>query len=103
MASGGGKMPIDKEKSEREKMLGGELYDGMDPELVTARKKTEALSRIYNYGSADVPGSSQAVLTQLLGKLGKNATIRAPFQCYYGWNIYLDDGVFINFNAVFLD
>jgi maltose O-acetyltransferase len=97
-------MPIDKqEKSDREKMLAGELYNGADPELVAAREKTEALSRIYNYGSADVPGSSQTVLKQLLGKLGKNSTIRAPFQCDYGWNIYLGDGVFINFNAVFLD
>ncbi len=97
-------MPTNKEeKTEKEKMLAGELYNGLDPQLVAEREKTEALSRLYNYGSSNIPGARQSVLKQLLGSLGKNAIIRAPFYCDYGWNIHLSDGVFINFNAVFLD
>jgi acetyltransferase-like isoleucine patch superfamily enzyme len=86
--------------SEKQKMLVGDLYNGSDPELTAERAKTEALSRLYNYGSADKPGSDPGVLKQLLGNLGKNATIRAPFYCDYGWNIFLGDGTFVNFNAV---
>jgi Maltose acetyltransferase len=77
-----------------------ELYNGSDPELTAERAKTEALSRLYNYGSADKPGSDPGVLKQLLENAGKNATIRAPFYCDYGWNIFLGDGAFVNFNAV---
>jgi maltose O-acetyltransferase len=89
-------MPMN--KTEKQKMLAGELYDGMDPELVEDRGKTRVLSQLYNYGE-----SNRDVLRQLLGSLGKDATIRAPFQCDYGWNVFLGDGAFVNFNAVFLD
>jgi maltose O-acetyltransferase len=96
---------IDKqEKSEKEKMLAGDLYDASAPELVGERDQAAALSQAYNHAAADeAPGSKWNVLKQLLGGLGKNSTIRAPFYCDYGRNIYLDDGVFVNFNAVFLD
>ena len=90
-------------KSEKEKMLSGEIYDASGPELVAEREQAAALSRAYNYGSAEAPGSKRSVLKQLLGSLGKDSTIRAPFYCDYGRNIYLGDGVFVNFNAVFLD
>ena len=97
-------MRLDKEgKSEKEKMLAGELYDGSDPELVAEREQAAALSQAYNYGSVEAPGSKRSILKQLLGGLGKESTIRAPFYCDYGRNIYLGDGVFVNFNAVFLD
>ena len=39
-------MRLDKEgKSEKEKMLAGELYDGSDPELVAEREQAAALSQ----------------------------------------------------------
>lgn len=92
----------DNGKSQKEKMLAGELYLGFDPELTAEREKAEKLYRLYNYGSVDA-AVAQTILKELLGNLGENSTIRAPFYCDYGSNIYLGDGVFINFNAVFLD
>jgi maltose O-acetyltransferase len=78
-------------------MLAGELYFAGDPELVTERERCERLMREYN-------GTGEAeVLRQLLGSLGKDAYIRPPFFCDYGYNITLGDNVFANFNCVMLD
>ena len=38
-----------------------------------------------------------------LGRVGKDAVIRPPFHCDYGYNINIGDGVFLNFNCVILD
>jgi maltose O-acetyltransferase len=78
-------------------MLAGELYLAADPELVAERTRCEELMRSYNAsGDADV-------LRELLGALGKNASIRPPFFCDYGYNITLGADVFVNFNCVMLD
>ena len=37
-------------RSEREKMLAGELYNALDPELVTARNRARELRRREEYG-----------------------------------------------------
>jgi maltose O-acetyltransferase len=78
-------------------MLAGELYLAGDPELVEERARCEQLTRDYNAsGSADV-------LRELLGSVGKDASIRPPFFCDYGYNVTLGDNVFVNFNCVMLD
>lgn len=83
-------------RTEREKMVRGELYDAMDPELVAERNRTEALLLRYNAGET-------ALLTALLKHKGELAVARQPFFCDYGWNISLGDKVFLNFNCVVLD
>lgn len=85
------------DRTEKQKMLAGELYNGNDSELIAERAKTESLSRAYN-NTGD-----RETLRRLVGRLGENAVIRAPFYCDYGWNVFIDDGAFVNFNAVFLD
>jgi maltose O-acetyltransferase len=78
-------------------MLAGELYLAADPELVAEREHCERLLREYNvHGEA-------AVLRELLGSVGKEAYIRPPFFCDYGYNITLGENVFLNFNCVILD
>ena len=50
------------------------------------------------------PASRQASRqTSRLGALGVGSTIRPPFHCDYGFNIFLGEGVFLNFNCVILD
>lgn len=96
-----GGTPLHNRKSEKEKMLTGELYLASDPELVSARERADRMLRRYN---SEPPGAAaEEILRELLGGLGENTIVRAPFYCDYGSNIYLGNGVFINFNAVFLD
>jgi maltose O-acetyltransferase len=77
-------------------MLAGELYVAGDPELVADRARCERLLRAYNAGD-------ESVLRELIGRVGKDAYIRPPFFCDYGYNISLGANVFMNFNCVILD
>jgi maltose O-acetyltransferase len=82
--------------TEKEKMLRGELYYAEDEELVRDRAATATLLRAFN-------GGDEAVLALLLGGLGAKSVARAPFYCDYGYNIFLGERVFLNFNCVLLD
>jgi maltose O-acetyltransferase len=83
--------------AELEKMKAGELYSPRDPALRAARERAAEMLRRYN-GSSD-----SAVLRELLGGLGEESEVRAPFYCDYGFNIFIGRGVFLNFNCVLLD
>jgi len=88
-------------RSEKEKMLAGELYLASDPELVAERRRCRELLRAFN-GEPDEEARSP-LLRDLLGQVGEAAFVQPPFACDYGYNISLGDDVFINFNAVILD
>jgi maltose O-acetyltransferase len=90
-------------KTEREKMLAGELYDPRDRELVAARARARALYQRLN-ASADADADLRRdLLIELIGKGGEAVSMQPPFFCDYGSNIELGDGVFFNFNCVVLD
>jgi maltose O-acetyltransferase len=90
-------------KSEREKMLAGELYDALDPELVRARDQARDLCRELNASRAGEQEVRRRLLRELLGAGGDSAWIEPPFYCDYGSNIQLGERVFFNFNCVVLD
>jgi len=90
-------------RSEKEKMLAGELYLANDPELVGERRAAQRLLAEYNATGADDPAARMAVLRQLLGAVGDGADIQPRFACDYGANIRLGHCAFINYNCVFLD
>jgi maltose O-acetyltransferase len=85
------------EKTEREKMIAGELYFSEDPALIAARHHTHTLIDAYN------ATRDPAALARLIPHMGPGCVLRAPFFCDYGWNIFLGDAVFLNFNCVLLD
>ncbi|AQT67605.1 Maltose O-acetyltransferase [Anaerohalosphaera lusitana] len=90
-------------KSEKEKMLTGDLYDGFDAELVAERGRAyELFSQLNNIGRT-FQADRTKILTELLGECGQDVWVESPFYCDYGYNIILGDGVFINFNCTILD
>jgi maltose O-acetyltransferase len=89
--------------SEKQKMLAGELYRPGDPELQADQAAARAWMVRYNAALAETPAVRRALLKELLGGVGDGAVIRPPFHCDYGYNIYLGDKVFLNFNCVILD
>jgi maltose O-acetyltransferase len=91
------------ERSEKEKMLAGDLYRAMGPELAADAARADRLLRAYNAASAEDPAGRSVLLAELLGSVGTDVRVRAPFYCDYGYNIQLGSGVFINFGCVFLD
>jgi maltose O-acetyltransferase len=91
------------ERSEKEKMLAGELHNAGDAEILADQRATKAWLARYNAALASSPEERHALLRERLGAVGKGAVIRPPFHCDYGYNIRLGDGVFLNFGCVILD
>ena len=88
--------------SEKEKMLAGDLYDPMDPELCRERDRCRDLCLLLNATREDQKEERQRLLTELLGR-PTDAWIQPPFFCDYGSNLVLGTKVFFNFNCVVLD
>jgi maltose O-acetyltransferase len=89
--------------TEREKMLAGELYDPMDPELVAARSRARDLCRDLNGTREGEQERRRGILRQLFGGGGGSVWMQPPFFCDYGANIMLGERVFFNFNCIVLD
>jgi maltose O-acetyltransferase len=88
-------------KTEKEKMLGGEAYDPMDPQLLDERRRARLLLKAFN----DTPERDERLrlLHELIPASGRGAWVEPPFFCDYGGNITLGEQVFFNFNCVVLD
>ena len=90
-------------KSEREKMLAGELYDALDAELVAARAQARDRCRALNATSEAEEDERRRILRELFGAGGDSVWMQPPFFCDYGSNIELGERVYFNFNCVVLD
>ena len=80
--------------TEREKMLLGEQFEMLDPQLSEDRRRAAALLGRLNALSMDASGYRDT-LGELLPHASDECLIRPPFYC--------GRGVFINFNCVMLD
>ena len=90
-------------RSEREKMLAGELYDPLDPELVRARERARDMCQDLNATREAQQEERRRILRELFGAGGEDVWMQPPFFCDYGSNIRLGTKCFFNFNCVVLD
>lgn len=90
-------------KTEKEKMLNGELYSAADEELVKDRLKARGLTRRYNQSLETDEVKRSEILKELFGSTGENLYIEPSFRCDYGYNIHVGENFFANFDCVFLD
>lgn len=85
-----------------EKMRRGEIHKGPDWHLIElqieAKKKLDRLNAVPTW---DMPNRT-AMLRDQLGSFG-NSFVISPITWEYGKHIHLGEGVFINFECVFLD
>jgi maltose O-acetyltransferase len=89
--------------TERQKMLAGELYDPLDPELVASRARARDLCCALNATRDSEEEARRRILCDLFGAGGDSVWMQPPFFCDYGTNIELGERVFFNFNCVILD
>ncbi|HLR61916.1 MAG TPA: sugar O-acetyltransferase [Lentibacillus sp.] len=90
-------------KSEKEKMLNGELYNAADPELTADREQARMLTRLFNQ-TLETDGLKRVeLLKQLFGSTGENIDIEPSFRCDYGYNIHAGENFYANFDCVVLD
>ena len=90
-------------ETEKEKMLAGKYYNPLDPELMNERKKAKIMLSRFNTIPIEEEEKKIEFMRAFLGSFGKDSWIEPPFQCDYGYNIYLDDCVYFNVNCVVLD
>jgi maltose O-acetyltransferase len=89
--------------TERQRMLAGDLYDPMDPELVDARARARDLCLDLNATREAEQSTRREILRQLFASGGDTVWMQPPFFCDYGANIELGERVFFNFNCIVLD
>ena len=90
-------------KTEKEKMLQGELYDPGDPELCADRVTAQRFMRAYGHTIVEDGDIRRPLLKSHLGSIGERCALRAPFYVDYGYNIFIGDSVFMNYGCVLLD
>lgn len=89
-------------KSEKEKMLAGQLYNALDEELVREREYAKDLIFQFNNTHPSEKKLKQDILKQLIVAKG-SFHIEAPFYCDYGYNIEVGDNFYANFGCIILD
>ncbi|MBD1397532.1 sugar O-acetyltransferase [Pontibacter sp. JH31] len=90
-------------KTEKEKMLAGELYDALDKQLSDERLQTRLLLKELNDSREDQETERSRLLKALIPRAGEGLWLQPPFYCDYGYNIVVGEKVFFNFNCVVLD
>lgn len=91
-------------KSEKEKMLAGEIYDANnDLQLIAERDECKNYCFDFNNTHPSNKEKRKKLIGQLLGKTGENFLVEQPFYCDYGYNIELGENFYSNHNLIILD
>lgn len=91
------------DKTHKQKMLAGELYDAGDAEIQADLASAREWMVRYNASLGGTSEQRRSLLRERFAAVGDGAAVRPPFHCDYGFNISLGAGVFLNFNCVILD
>ena len=89
------------ERTEKEKMIAGDLYFAGDPELVADRKDARVKMRAIN--SETDAAKRETIVKSTFGKTGNHVYIEPTISFDYGYNISVCENFYCNFNSIFLD
>jgi len=87
---------------EKRKMIAGEPYHPGDETLRADRLRARQLIHRYNHTSPDERAERNALLSELFGR-DHDAYIEPSFRCDYGYNLFLGQNFYANFDCVMLD
>lgn len=90
-------------KTEKQKMIDGELYLAADEDLVQDRNKARKLTRLYNQTTENDEELRTEILKELFGSTGQHLFVEPTFRCDYGYNIHVGENFYANFDCVILD
>jgi len=95
--------PRNDPRSQKTRMLAGDLYIGDDPELAADSRRAYRLARDYEATYMLDADRAQAILAELVGALGEGVNIKPPFRVDYGKYISIGARTFANYGLVALD
>ena len=84
-------------------MLAGDLYIAGDPVLAQESARARSLVQRYNMSPAADLAAHRAILEELLGSIGEETVLRAPFYCDLGYQTHVGARTFANYGLVALD
>lgn len=90
-------------RTNRERMLAGELYIADDPESERIAKQAMRLADAYYRAVVDDAPDARAILAELVGSLGEGAYVKPPLAVDYGENLHIGARTFVNSNLTALD
>jgi maltose O-acetyltransferase len=90
-------------RTQKERMLAGELYIADDPELEQASRRAYRLMKEYEARYVVDRSQAIAVLKELLGEVGPGVHIKPPLYVDYGAYITVGARTFANYGLVALD
>jgi maltose O-acetyltransferase len=88
---------------QKAKMLAGELYLAIDPELVAEDLRAQDLLFRFNATRPDAAEERRTLLVELFDSFATGAVLKPSFRCDYGSNIAIGANTFINYDCIFLD
>lgn len=90
-------------RTQRERMLAGELYRANDSELGKMNKRNRRLLYEFNHSEFDAVEQREKIIKELLGRTGEKVYFEPPFRCDYGDHIYVGENFYANFDCIMLD
>jgi maltose O-acetyltransferase len=90
-------------RSHYERMLAGDPYIADDPRIIEEQTAAHELMEAFNTTPASEKEEQARLLSQLLGSVGRDVEVRAPFFCDFGSHITIGDRTFVNFGLMALD
>lgn len=90
-------------KTEKQKILDGDLYFSFGEELFNERQFAKEIIFDFNNLRPQEVEKRNELLKKLLGSYGEKFFIEPPFRCDYGYNISIGENFYSNYNLVVLD
>ncbi|MBU5468301.1 sugar O-acetyltransferase [Virgibacillus sp. MSJ-26] len=90
-------------KTEKEKMLAGEMYNPEDLALVKEREEARRKVRIYNQTIETESEKRTKLLKDLLGSTGEKIIMEPNIRFDYGYNTHVGENFYANFDCTILD
>lgn len=90
-------------RTNRERMLAGDLYIADDPENAELAARALRLSAAYLAAYPHDSAAARPILAELLGELGEGAEVKPPLFVDYGGQVRIGARTFVNYNLTALD
>lgn len=90
-------------RSQKDRMLSGDLYIADDPELAKDFHKAKRLLREYNQTTEYQEADRKKILDDLFKQSGQKIHIEPPFHTDYGCNTVIGENFYSNYDCIILD
>jgi maltose O-acetyltransferase len=90
-------------RTNRERMLAGDLYIADDPDNARLAQRAVRLADAYHRAVVADDAGARSLLAELVGTLGDDAFVKPPLFVDYGENVHIGPRTFVNYNLTALD